>query len=217
MNDKKRGLYLGAAIVVFGFILLMNNIGILDNADDFLGGVFFLLLSFMFFHVYRQKNGNWWAIIPSLFLFIFGVSMLFKDFSFFPEEIIGIAFLWAGALIFGMVYYRNHDHWWAIIPAGTMLTVGTIVLVEEFNLMTNGDIGGVVFFLGVGLTFFYLYSLASEQYRLKWAIFPAAGCLLLAIVVYAESVSWLRADMIIPILLIGIGVFIVIKAGKSTS
>ena len=213
MNEKKKGLFFGIIVILFGVSLLLNNFGMLPNADDFIGGMIFILLGVIFYQIMRNRTENWWAGIPAIFLTLFGLALVFKNFYFFPDDILGVIFMWCASAAFGYVFYKNNRHWWAIIPAGACITLGTVILVETMNLASDSDLGGVILFLGMGLTFLYLYFLDLEK-RLNWAIYPAIGCFLMTAIVYIESVDWLRFDLVLPALLVIIGVFIIFRAGK---
>ena len=107
----------------------------------------------------------------------------------------GVVGAWVGAMFLGMiglafwiVYLTNHDHWWAIIPGGVMLTLAAVSAVAPF---AGGFATGGLFFLGMGLTFALVGVIPTPQGRMTWAFIPAAvmgimGLLVIAAVILAR-------------------------------
>jgi len=213
MIEKNRSLVFGVLIIILGIVLLLHNTRIIPSSDDFFGGIFFLVVSFICFRFFKQNPRNWWIVIPALFCLLFAISLLFKNFYFYRDDLLGVAIFWCAAFAFGYIYYRDKKKWWGIIPSGTCFTLGTVVLLDVLDL-TRPDFGGIVFFLGIGLTFIYLWTQANSVNKLKWAIYPAVGCLVLALFLYIESATRHGFDLFFSILLILIGLYFIIRPYK---
>ncbi|MBN2410342.1 hypothetical protein JXQ31_01545 [candidate division KSB1 bacterium] len=213
MKEKDRSLVFGMTIIILGMILLFHNTRIIPSFENFFGGIFFLLAAFICFHFYKQNSKNWWALIPALFFFLFGVALIFKNFYFFRDDLIGITIFWCAALVFGYIFYRDKKKWWAVIPSGGFFTLGTVVFLDVLDLVRSG-FDGVVFFLGTGLTFLYLWTLANNVNKLKWAIYPAVACLLLSVFLFVETTTRHGFDLLISIILICIGLYFIIRPSK---
>ncbi|MBN1479705.1 hypothetical protein EH223_17490 [candidate division KSB1 bacterium] len=207
--NQKSGAYIGAIIIIIGVLALLMNINILENFDNLFGGVLLLAGALVFFSLYHRNRAQWWPLLPGTVFAVLGVGVFLDTFIPFASDLLGAAFMYAIFAVFGFVFNRDRASWWAIIPAGVFFTLGTIVLVDSLDLL-DSDLNGVVFFLGLGLTFFYLWSLRHEIKNLDWAIWPAGVLLALALFVYLNQVRWMREELIFPLLIILVGVIIIV-------
>jgi hypothetical protein len=95
------------------------------------------------------------------------------------------ALLGAAGVGFVYVFSRSREHWWAAIPAGTLLGLATLVAWAEFGPASAYEWGGS-FFLGVlGAGFWAVYLRGRENW---WAIIPGGALLTLALVAGLSSV-----------------------------
>lgn len=208
MSKQKNNLYVGGIIVLIGVLILLANTNILFGLDDLLGGAFLLLVAFVFFTVYNRDRSKWWPLLPATICAVLGAGVILESFIPFVSDLLGAGFMLAIFAVFAFVYTREPSQWWAVIPAGVAFTLGIVILVDSFNVMSS-DMGGVVFFLGLGLTFYYLWSLRNDNANLSWAIWPSSVLLILAGVVYIDQVDWLGDEYILPIILVFVGVLII--------
>jgi hypothetical protein len=92
---------------------------------------------------------------------------------------------WGGALVLGgislsfwMIYLTDRARWWPVIPAGVLLTVAALVMLSQ--QVPGQDLGWVIF-LGMALRFGLVYLLPTGEGRNRWAIYPAAVMLGMAL------------------------------------
>lgn len=213
MNRRKSNLYIGGIIVLIGILALLSNTNILSGLDDLAGGAFLLLISFVFYSIYNKDRSKWWPLLPATILAVLGVGLMLEIFFPFADDLLGAGILFAIFTVFAYVYTREPSNWWAVIPAGVCFTLGVVILVDSFRII-DSDMSGVVFFLGLGLTFYYLWSLRHEKKDLSWAVWPAVVLLFLAAVTYIEEVNWLGDEYIFPLLLILGGVVIIVNGTR---
>jgi hypothetical protein len=116
-------------------------------------------------------------------------------------------FLGGIGLGFLLTYLNNREHWWAIIPAGTLFTVGLVAGLS--SALEGVDIGGILF-LGLALTFAALYFVRTPQGRMKWPLIPAVVLLVIGLGMMAFSESVLR--YLWPLALIGVGLYFLVRA-----
>ena len=158
----------GAALILGGLLMLLDQPGILKGAVDlFWAGVLAIAAAIFLFWFFSDRS-KWWAAIPGFSLAgLAAASLLLNRIGWG-----GLAFLGGIGLGFWAVYFSGRARWWAIIPGGVLLTLGvTSVMGEAFGVMDSGG----VFFVGLGLTFVLVALLA----KMKWAFIPAAVLLLL--------------------------------------
>jgi len=212
MKTRTRGLVIGSAIVLIGVLSLLINLDVLRDAEDLVGGVILLGLGGISVGLLQRYPKQWWLLFPGVILTALGVCVLLDSFLYFRDEVYGAALFFS---LFGLFGYLSNrfQHWWPILPAGMAFTLGTIVILDGWNLLFD-DLLGAVFFTGVGLTFFFLYTLRNEQQKLDWALYPALGSVALALLVVADNVRWLSLETLFPVALIAVGIVILINAVK---
>jgi hypothetical protein len=213
---QKQGILLGSAIIAIGVLALLINLGVIAHLDNLTLGCGLLLVSFLFFRIYHADRQKWWALIPACLCAFLGVVMVVQTFWDFAGELVGAGFLWACTIAFGYIFSRNKQHWWAVIPAGICFTLGSVVLISGFDLLDN-DFEAVVFFLGLGLTFVFLWSQRGDGIATDWAMIPAVVMIALALMIYIENVRWLDWEIALPVLLIGVGLFLVTRKSRIRS
>jgi hypothetical protein len=82
--------------------------------------------------------------------------------------------------------------WWALIPAGGLTTIGLVVAMQFFKSDAQNTLFGFytgILLLGFSLTFGILWLRRNTQ-PTRWAIYPALGLFVLAIVSFILGNSW---------------------------
>jgi hypothetical protein len=159
---------IGAALILVGILMLLDQTGVLKGATNFFwAGILAVGAAICLFWFFSDRS-KWWAAIPGFTLAGMAASTLLPDKIGWG----GLAFLGGIGLGFWAIYFIGHERWWAIIPGGVLLTLGlTSVMSEAYGVMDSGG----VFFVGLGITFVLVALLA----KMKWAFIPAAVLLLL--------------------------------------
>jgi len=105
-------------------IVLMATLNI--NGD--LIGIFVMLaIATPFYYVYLRNRANWWALIPAYVMTaVAGVIFVSNSplIELLPYDVTPVYVMFAIALPFYVVYFRNRANWWALIPAGIMTMIG---------------------------------------------------------------------------------------------
>jgi hypothetical protein len=83
----------------------------------------------------------------------------------------GAIFLASVALPFWIAALLRRSNGWALIPAGVITTLAILPLLSEARI--DGQIGGAVFFLGLGVTFVLVRLWTLNQPDSGWAWYPA--------------------------------------------
>jgi len=158
-------LILGTLLILGGLLSLLDNLNIIGNASGIFWGVVWMLVGLYFLYLLNQdRQANWWAAFPGFTLLGIAVT------SFLPDSIDefgGFVFFAGISAAFWWVYFTDKARWWAIIPAGVLLTLGLVSTADEF-----GFDGGGLFFIGIGLTFALVAILPGGRER-TWALVPA--------------------------------------------
>ncbi|MCL4260889.1 MAG: hypothetical protein KJZ52_09710, partial [Anaerolineales bacterium] len=133
--------------------------------------------------------------------------------SFLPnslESLSGLVFFAGISLAFIWVYATDTSRWWAIIPAGVMLTLGAISALDGITGADNGD----YLFFGLGITFLLVAILPGGSGR-SWAFFPGVALLIFGAFLSADAVGWM--EYLWPAVLIFLGGYFVLKFFRKTA
>jgi hypothetical protein len=204
MNSIRHSAFLGAALMAAGILFLLSNLGVMDFGAPLVGALF-CLGGLYFLNMLREYPANWWAVIPGVILIDLGALIVLS--SVFPGQMsrVGGAFFLSGvSLAFWLVYFRTRAYWWAIIPAGVLLTLAAITVVDLARF--SGLVVPATFFLGIAGTFALVYLLTGREKRFKWTWYPAGICGLIG-----AFFLFFSGGIIIPAAMIIVGLFLVAK------
>lgn len=210
MKKSKRRLLFsivgGVLLIAAGVISLLANLGVLTLNWEMLIGPMLAVGGLVFLLVFISNSDEWWALIPGFILVGVGINIFMGHFmGTVASNISGAIFLTFVGLPFIMIYLFHHNHWWAIIPGGVLLTLAGM------NLVTNNPaLEGGLFFLGLAVTFGLVYLLPKPSGRLKWALYPAGIMLLVGIISVLGATNLL--GYIGPLALLIIGGYVLYRA-----
>lgn len=196
-----------AVLIGLGLLFLLQNLGVLGGVAGLIWMLAFAVGGLVFLVAFARNRANWWAAIPAGALL--GIAGLIGANEFLP----GGSGTWGGALFLGalslsfwVVYLTDYARWWAVIPAGVLLTLAAVAGLTD-------NIAGVelgwVFFLGLALTFGLLAVIPAPGAHLRWALVPAGAMLAIAVIVLSTSAPML--NLLWPIALILAGLFMALR------
>ena len=204
----------GMLLIVAGLLFLAQSLGLIPSAWGALWAVVFGVAGLAFVAWLFVDRRQWWAIIPGLTLL--GLAGVIVLSMLTPEENggwAGAVFLGAIGLSFVIVYIMRRDFWWALIPAGALMTLALVALSTSF--MTGLE-SGALLFIGLGVTFGIVALVPTPDGRMTWALIPAGILGVMGILIALALGSLL--NYVWPIALIIVGVYILIRGfalGKS--
>jgi len=173
----------GSLLILAGVVFLLQNLFNFQLGDLF-WGLLFALGGLIFISLFVNNRVHWWSLIPGFTLL--GISGTILVNSYLPglQDILGGLFVLGGiGVAFLAVYLADRRNWWAVIPAGVMLTLAVISMLDN---VLGGTASGGLFFLGLALTFVIVALLPTPQGRMNWAWYPAG---ILAIIGFIVSVA----------------------------
>lgn len=198
----------GLILVIGGLLLLLDTFGVIHG-----GSIFWMVacafVGILFLALYITQHEHWWALIPGTILLtvavIIGLNNFVTDFN--VQELQGTIILGGIGLSFFLVYLADRGNWWALIPAGIMITIALIAAPFGNNTALAG---GGIFFLGLGITFALVAMLPNTVGPMRWAWIPAAilGVIGILILVSAENLI----NYIWPVALMLGGILLIIRA-----
>lgn len=201
---------LGGALVLMGVLALFQVLGYLPGQNVAVGlifGVLFAAAGVAFLLNLGGGRENWWAVIPGVVLVSLGLLILFGALT--PD----LAARWGGSFFLGgisiafwLVYFLTPQNWWALIPAGTLLTLAAVAGMSD---MAGEALGGI-FFLGLALTFGVVALVPANGKRMVWAWIPAGVLGLMGLLILLSSVALM--NFFWPVALILGGLLLLILA-----
>ena len=202
---------LGLLLILGGILLALQQFGLIGG--DFGDAVFtglYVLGAYYFYGMYRQNRSAWWFGFLALLLTGLTIANLLNIFVPTVGEIVGGGiFLGMIGLGFLIAYFRDRTSWWAIIPAGVMLSLAAVSIIDDLPITLDFESGGILF-LGMGITFLILSFMRSGSERLSWAIFPAVVLIVFGLFVgFGQAAAW---GYIWPALIILFGLYFLISS-----
>lgn len=203
----------GSLLILAGVMFLLQNMGVFRFGDLFWGLIFFLGGG-AFLSVFLQDRLQWWAIIPGFTLVGIGTIISLTVLApGFMAVIGGSIVLGSIGLAFLLIFLLDREKWWALIPAGTMLTLTVVAAISQ--ALPGMETGGV-FFLGLGLTFAVVALLPTNAGRMVWAWIPAGILGLMGLLLMAAAGSMI--GYLWPLVIIAAGGFLILRTvlGRSS-
>ncbi len=201
---------LGTLLLAAGVLLLLEVTGLM-GAVGVLWGLLFLVAGIAFGVLDATDRAMWWAAIPAGALLGLGVLVL-SDAAGVPgsQQWGGVLFLGGGGAGFTAVYLRHHDRWWAVVPAGVLITLALQALLTAAARQEQA--GGVLFLAGLAATFALVAVLPTGAARTRWAWLPAAALAVLAALIALEATALLSVvSSLWPLALIAAGGYLVVQ------
>ncbi len=197
----------GGLLILAGVVFLLQNFGFIGVLSDFFWAFLLGAAGVFFLTVFAKNRANWWALIPGFTLL--SITFLILSSLLAP----GFSEVWGGSIVLGgigasflVIYLLDRRGWWALIPAGVMLTLALISGVG--TLLPGLETGGILF-LGMGLTFALVALLPNSQAQLKWAWIPAGVLFFMGLVFVAAAGN--IVEYIWPLALIVGGGYLILR------
>jgi len=201
-NLFEKGTIWGILLVAGGALLLLQTLGIFHGAWELTVALGFLFGAAAFTSVYVRNRNNWWALFPAFGMGFVGIAIMGD--TLLPRlDMGGMVFLGGLGLVFAFIYASNRQHFWPIIPAGSLMTLGLITGLNELLPWSFND--GWIFFTGLALTFGFVWY--ETQRRAQWALVVALILAALAVLNFAGSLM----RYLFPIALVLAGVYMLVK------
>ena len=197
---------LGVLLVALGGLFLLQNFGFLGDIGNLIWGALFGLGGLAFLWVSIANREHWWALIPGFALLGLAGTLFLSDLDI-ARGLTGGFFLGSIGVAFLIIYIIRREHWWAIIPAGALLT---LALVATVSSSLPGEVGGSLFFFGLAATFGALYLLPTPMDQQSWPLIPAGVLAIIGLLVLASGGNML--GLVVPFALMALGGIIVFRA-----
>ena len=191
--------YIMLAIASIGAVALWDFL-----AGDIMGAFVLAVIAAPFAAVYLRNKANWWALIPAFVLFAIALMLLLTSLNVLNDAMIAPFVLFSIAVPFLVVYFNNKEHWWALIPAYTMIVIGIMV-----GLIDTGVLGDLMIpayiNLAIAIPFFVVYFRNKKHW---WALIPGVITGLIGLgFLLSEPVG----QFLSPVAMIGAGLWVLFR------
>ncbi|MCS7061783.1 MAG: hypothetical protein RMN25_11550 [Anaerolineae bacterium] len=208
MSRLDTRIVLGALLIIAGLSFLAQSLGFIPNGWGALWAAVLFVAGIVLVAWPFADRRQWWAAIPGLALLgLAGAIFLSMVLPADRGEVAGAVFLGAVGLGFIVVYFLRRDFWWALIPAGVLMTLAGVTWSASF---LSGLESGALFFLGLGLTFGVVALIPTPHGRMSWAWIPAGILGLMGVLIMLALGSLL--NYVWPVALIAAGVYLLVRS-----
>jgi len=171
MNKRRYGsLIWGGMLVLLGLLLLLENLDLFGEWQVPFWSLFLGALGLLFLSIYVRDREQWWALIPGLVILGIAVAVFMAEQDLVADYLVATTILAAVGLPFLVIFATDRSHWWALIPALTMLGVAAGVFLEGVGAISGTAVAGFVLG-GISLGFLSIYLIDREQW---WALIPGS-------------------------------------------
>ncbi|NLL70995.1 MAG: hypothetical protein GX238_07685 [Epulopiscium sp.] len=206
MKDNRNQSLIGVILVLIGMYLLANRVFGIDILP--FQGLMWLFVGGALLLLYNTKRKTWALVLGSLFILV-GLLGNLSSTSLDPSIIASLVFIIPGIVF--MVLYRQTRTPGFLIPGSILLWFGSFIFITIFPI--PNVIQGGLFFLFIGMSFVMMYLLGKDMIG-KWPLIPASILIGFGGVILLTSslrVAIRFFPYIIPVILIGIGVWIIVQ------
>jgi len=170
----------------WGWILVLVAVGIFSGVVNWSG------------------RSNLVTMIPSYILWSIAGLILITHLEIIRGEAIAFYVLFVIGLPFAVGWYLNKSNWGLLIPAYVLFTVGLMVWLIGLGWLSNLLVPAYVMF-AIALPFFVVYKRNPQNW---WALIPGG---IMGIIGISFLLATRAFRMVVPIVIIGIGIFILVR------
>ena len=210
MHSRNHKIILGFIIILIGVLILLNNFRLFRFDDQIWWGIAFCVLGIIFVNVFRKNKLKKGPLVVGIIFLLLGIFSILDSLNIVSDDLIGAFVLWALGLMFISLYVRHNNRWWAVIPGGALLILGSLVLIEGLRILSD-DFFGFIFLLGMSLVFWFLYLIRDEKNKMEWTKVIALILLVTAFFVLANEWDNNLAHILFPLSIIFCGGFLIIR------
>ncbi len=188
--SRKQSIVWGGLLIVFGIM------GLLESMSELSPWAWVAVLAVSgagVLAVYLTDRSEWGFLITTYSLWTVALLIVLAVLEILPGEFIAIYVLAAIALPFVVVYIRNREHWWALIPAYVLLAIATLIGLTEWGILPDAFVATYVL-VAIALPFIVVFLRDRSQW---WALIPAYVLVVIGIMVALIDAGVL-GDLMVP-------------------
>jgi hypothetical protein len=209
-NERRElwSLIVAYALLMTATLLVLIESNILK--DPFVATFVLGAIALPFLVVFYSNRTHWWALIPAYVLLAIGIMVPLLETNLLNDSFVATYVLATIALPFIVVYVRDRQNWWALIPAYALLAIGIMVGFIEAGWLRDLIIPAYIMFV-IAIPFIYVYLRDPREW---WPLIPGG---VMAVMGLGFLLSERSTRIVAPILVIAFGVLILVRQFVRTS
>ena len=124
--------------------LAMTTLLVDSMGGEWIGSMLFLIIALAFLMVYLTNRTRTWALLVAYIMGVLSIAPAMASGGGDTAAYYGPIFLLAIGIPFFVVYLRDSENWWAIIPAGVMVVLSIITTLAISGFIEDSNDGGYV-------------------------------------------------------------------------
>jgi hypothetical protein len=204
MKRQALSILWGLLLILAGVFFILDLVGFIA-IGDYQWAIILALGGLAFLSVFISDRNQWWSLFPGFALLVAGTILYLETaFPHLPDDLGGIIATGGIGLAFLIIFLINIANWWALIPAGVLLSIAVGLLLSA--LVPSVNVGGI-FLIGLGITFGIIGILPTQQGRMRWAFIPALVLIVIGFFILIASFNLF--SVLWPLGLIAAGILII--------
>ena len=190
------------SLIMIACLVALIELNLLD--DPFIPTFILGVIALPFLYVFFMDRAKWWALIPAYVLLSIGLMIPLVEYRLLQDAFVATYVLGTIALPFIVIYLRDRQNWWALIPAYVLLAVGIMVGLIETRLLSDLIIPAYIMF-AIAIPFLYVYIRNPKEW---WPLIPSG---IMGIMGMGFLLAERSTRIVAPILVIALGVAIILR------
>jgi len=200
-QSKTQAIVWGGLLILFG---VLGMVATFTNISTWPWVAILAAAGLGVFGVYLTDRSEWSLLIPAYVLWAVALLVALTTLNALPDDFVATYVLAAIALPFLVVFVRDRESWWALIPAYVLLAVGVMVGLIEAGVLSELLIPAYVMF-AIAIPFIVVYARNPKEW---WPLIPGG---IMAIIGLAFLMAEAAAEYVAPAALILVGVWVLVR------
>jgi hypothetical protein len=200
-SSRKQGIVWGSLLILFGIMALVETY---TDLGPWVWAIVLAAVGLLVFLVYLTDRSDYGLLIPTYVLWAVAGLIALAESNILLDEWIALYVLTAIALPFLVVYFRNREYWWALIPAYVLLAIGLMIVLLESGILSDLLVPAYVMFT-IAIPFLVVF---ARDRKLWWALIPGGILLFIGI---AFLIAEAALEFILPVVFIILGIAILVS------
>jgi hypothetical protein len=130
-TDRSERWLLVPSYVLLAIALMVALITLDILQDSYVATYVLAVIALPFLYVYLTERIHWWAVIPAYILLAIGVMVGLIEGGILEDNLVASYVLFSVAIPFFVIYARDRNQWWALLPGGITGLIGLALLAAE--------------------------------------------------------------------------------------
>lgn len=206
MNPR---IVIGLIATIIGSIALVDSLSIIRFSPGLVLAVILTATGIFSLYVNIRTSKDVFSFVVGIMCLSLGLSLISKVLGVLPRG--GNVFISLGiSLSFLVIYLNKQTRWWAVLPMGLFFVLGVIQIIDLL-FQVRQDRLFFLLFLGLALTFYYLFLIRSEEKPFSWALYPSIFLFLVGILHLVGDSIRQQTSLFIGLILIILGIIYILR------